>query len=382
MRTITPMRETLFDRKISKESVWKEAYEAVCKTYKNLQPNFEMKFDNFGGYRLMYTGKSTVQPPTILRRVPIGFVRAVPKRAVTEFSVMSSTHTNEQLLLLGPLRFANSDCSPNCEYNFSSLTGMVELKVKRRLLPGDEILVKYGPEFFEFQECKCRTCPLQERDEICKDTFYSLIDALPSELTIEVYAELSSDVAQAQQTAVHERSLSPSLPLSSKRRRLRAFDLLAEINSYELDPVDDASYELTVENLPEQPQLLPRVNEANLNDEQDSPGSKISVEISFNSEYESLCNSLDETVPIDDGIRISSPLPLIVPSHFNPQLSSITQDETRLEGQQQQKAAKEALFSGSSVSLDDAASLVEMFCCRFHLSDEGSSALHSLILMS
>ena len=43
IRTVTPMRETLFDRKISKDSVWKEAYEAVCKAYKNLQPNFEIK---------------------------------------------------------------------------------------------------------------------------------------------------------------------------------------------------------------------------------------------------------------------------------------------------------------------------------------------------
>ena len=261
----------------------------------------------------MYTGKSTAQPPTILRRIPIGFVRAVPEGAVTDLSVMSSTRTNEQLLLLGPLRFANSDCSPNCEYDFSSLAGIVELKVKRRLLPGDKILVKYGPEFFEFQECKCRTCWLQQRDEICNDTFYSLTDALLSELTIEIYAELSSDAARAQQTAVHERSLSPSLPHSSKRRRLRGFDLLAEINSYELDPVDDASYDLAVEILPEQHELLPRVNETNLN-EPDSLGSESSVEISFNSEDESLCNSLDETVPIDDGIRISSPLPLIVPS--------------------------------------------------------------------
>ena len=133
-----------------------------------------------------------------------------------------------------------------------------------------------------------------------------------------------------------------------------------------------------MENLQEQHELLPHVNEAYLN-EQDSLGNESSVEISFNSEDESLCNSLDETVPIDDGIRISSPLPLIVPSLFNPQLSSITQDETRFEDQQQHKASKEALFSGSSVTIDDAASLVEMFCCRFHLSDEGSSALHSLI---
>ena len=168
MCTVVPMRETLFERKITRDVAWREAYEAVCQAYNQLKPNFAIRQDNFGGYCLAYTGKVTVQASTIFRRVPIGFVRAVPDGVVTDLSVMSSQRTGEQLLLLGPLRFVNSDCSPNCEYEFSSSAGYVELRVKRRINPGEEILVKYGPEFFEFRECQCRTCEVKRRE----DTFF------------------------------------------------------------------------------------------------------------------------------------------------------------------------------------------------------------------
>ena len=93
-----------------------------------------------------------------MRRNPVGFVAAIPDGVVTDLSVMSSENTGEQLLLLGPVRFVNSDCTPNCEYDFTSDSGIVQLKVKQRISPGDELFVKYGPEFFEFNSCLCRTC--------------------------------------------------------------------------------------------------------------------------------------------------------------------------------------------------------------------------------
>ena len=159
MRTVvTPMRESIFHRKLAQDSRWAEAYKAVCDAYKRLEPKFAIRHDNFGGYRLIYTRKEVVPPATVFRQNPIGFVRAVPEGVVTDLSVMSSERTGEQLLLLGPMRFVNSDCTPNCEYDFSNMSGLVELRVKRRILPGDEIFVKYGPQFFEFNECKCRTC--------------------------------------------------------------------------------------------------------------------------------------------------------------------------------------------------------------------------------
>ena len=76
-----------------------------------------IRHNNFGGYRLLYVGKTVVQPPFVFRRKPVGFIRPIPDGVVTNLSVMSSERTGEQLLMLGPLRFGNSDCSPNCEYD-------------------------------------------------------------------------------------------------------------------------------------------------------------------------------------------------------------------------------------------------------------------------
>ena len=54
--------------------------------------------------------------------------------------------------------FRKSDCNPNGKYDFSSLdTTMVRLRTLRAIKPNDEIFVKYGPEFFETYENKCRT---------------------------------------------------------------------------------------------------------------------------------------------------------------------------------------------------------------------------------
>ena len=61
----------------------------------------------------MYSGKHPVNPPSVLRRNPVGFISVVPEGVVTDLSIMSSERTCEQYILLGPMRFVNSDCSPN-----------------------------------------------------------------------------------------------------------------------------------------------------------------------------------------------------------------------------------------------------------------------------
>ena len=144
MKTVEPMREPIFERKVAKEEMWKEAFTVLCKAYKDLNPLFNIEHDSYGGYRLLYRGKEEVKPPTVFKNVPVGFVRPVPQGVVTELSVMSSERTGKQLVLLGPIGFVNSDCKPNCEYDFSSDRGIAQLKVRRLILPGDELLVRYG----------------------------------------------------------------------------------------------------------------------------------------------------------------------------------------------------------------------------------------------
>ena len=72
---------------------------------------------------------------------------------------MCSETIGETLLLVVPIRFVNSDCNLNCGYdNYSSVPGVVQLRTKKRISSQSEILVKYDPDFFEQNSCKCQTC--------------------------------------------------------------------------------------------------------------------------------------------------------------------------------------------------------------------------------
>ena len=124
--------------------------------YANLVPNFKIDLDKHNGYRLLYVGSEDLKPSAVIKG-PVGFVRPIPN-GVTDWSVMCSERTGETLLLVGPVRFVNSDCNPNCEYDYSSVSGVVQLRTKKQISSNSEILVKYGPDFFKQNSCKCQTC--------------------------------------------------------------------------------------------------------------------------------------------------------------------------------------------------------------------------------
>ena len=93
MRTVKPMLETIYKKKLETNENWRNAYETVCAAYRNLNPLFSICYDNYGGYRLLYTGKSAVSAQTVFKRNPLGFVREVPEGVVTDLSIMSSERT-------------------------------------------------------------------------------------------------------------------------------------------------------------------------------------------------------------------------------------------------------------------------------------------------
>ena len=166
---VRPMSMRNFQEKLSSDALWKSVYDTLTRSYADLEGKFELQFDNYGGYKLVYIGEKTITGPFVIRNCPVGFVALFPDK-ISDLSVMTSRKTNNQLLLLGPMRFVNSDCSPNCEYDFSNDRGVVELRVKTRLKKGDEVLVTYGPDFFESHKCLCRsrTCQssLPEADNL------------------------------------------------------------------------------------------------------------------------------------------------------------------------------------------------------------------------
>ena len=186
MRTVEPLSEANLLKKLKRDKKWKETFEIVCNAYKSTVSSIL--------YRLIYTGKNVIKASCVLRRNLVGFIREVPEGVATNLSLMSSERTGKQLLLLGPMRFVNSDCSPNCEYDFSSELNIVQLRVKKRLNPGDEVFVKYGPDFFETNACLCRTCEIKSKADfqetvyfklILKDVLYELISSAVLEIRKE-----------------------------------------------------------------------------------------------------------------------------------------------------------------------------------------------------
>ena len=89
-----------------------ENFDAVCAAYKNLYPRFQIKYDSFGGYKLIYSDNKVLMPSTVLRRNPIGFLAPVAKNIVTDLSVMLSERTGETLLLLDHFVFLTRIANP------------------------------------------------------------------------------------------------------------------------------------------------------------------------------------------------------------------------------------------------------------------------------
>ena len=68
--------------------------------------------------------------------------------------------SSKDAFLLGPFRFVNHSCQPNCEYFMGYSCGLkyraVCLKVIRNIEVNEEITVKYGDDFFgNNDQCKC-----------------------------------------------------------------------------------------------------------------------------------------------------------------------------------------------------------------------------------
>lgn len=79
-----------------------------------------------------------------------------------DFSVIRSARKGCSQLLLGPARFVNHDCDPNCEFHRLGQSQMV-FRCLRDVGLNEEITTYYGDNYFEVEnaECMCRTCELR-----------------------------------------------------------------------------------------------------------------------------------------------------------------------------------------------------------------------------
>ena len=372
-----PMRESIFEKRLVRDKKFKEIFDIFFLAYKNLQPNFVICTDNYGGYRLCYKGKNPVFPPQVFRRNPVGFVAQVPDGVVTDLSVMSSERTGQQLLLLGPVRFVNSDCNPNVEYDFSSDYGIVQLRVKRKINPGDEIFVKYGPEFFESNACLCRTCHLQKLQET---QFEMIFDDLVAD---EIHEVLNSLVSQTKK----EKVVTPTQRSNPRKRKLRAREIIEKVHELTSSPLSN-------DESPVQPvRILPfQSNDRNLTNLAHESWSSESEEDLTSSEENTNCSTESDLTTEENMSDFSdaNSIPLIKLPTFD-SVSSIYPEESVISPAAEESfspdsfnssfadSASEKLFQGSKTTVDDAKTITRLFCSRYNLSDECSNSLHSLI---
>ena len=387
MRAVEPISEAIFERKINKDEKWKNAYNALCTAYQNLIPLFSIRHDKFGGYCLCYAGKNVVKPPYFFRRNPIGFVRDVPEGSVTNLSVMSSERTGRQLLLLGPVRFVNSDCEPNCEYDFSSESGIIQLSVKKKINPGDELFVKYGPDFFDNNACLCRTCELRKAVEVENSIKFDIfLEELCIEKLKEVVDESTVQVSKTENSVCR-----------SKKRRIKGRELVEMFNDLAEDPVNSfipqesttsASKKLIlgncVINIPSSDEFT---NECLQSDESSFEDIELetpqSVENVSDQNVQTVLNSIESSKndDLEDFSVIRASSPVLFDESFTFNLSLIG-EENPIDSLMTFVASQphfESLFDGSDITAQEASVLTDLFCSKFHCSDECAESLHSLV---
>ncbi|KAG0372465.1 Histone-lysine N-methyltransferase set9 [Mortierella sp. AD032] len=76
----------------------------------------------------------------------------------SDFSVIKTSRRGT-CLFLGPARFVNHDCDPNCSF-MSAGASAIYFKVQKPISINDEITTHYGDNYFgvDNQECLCATC--------------------------------------------------------------------------------------------------------------------------------------------------------------------------------------------------------------------------------
>ena len=87
----------------------------------------------------------------------------VARKSKRGFSIVESAR-HGPCMYLGPGRFVNHDCDPNCQLTAKSGMSMT-FKVVREIQVGEELTTFYGPNYFGLGNCECLCATCESRGE-------------------------------------------------------------------------------------------------------------------------------------------------------------------------------------------------------------------------
>ena len=128
---------------------------------------FKIEPDTFGGFGLFNKTGRVLKPRLEPIHKVVGIIEDIPtdlREKLTPLSIMKSSSTSREVVLLGVARFVNHSCMPNTRY-FQGYScdylryRTIRLQVNRSIYPDEEITVDYGDSFFgSIDEYKCEVC--------------------------------------------------------------------------------------------------------------------------------------------------------------------------------------------------------------------------------
>ena len=289
-----------------------------------------------------------MKPQSVIRG-PIGFLRPIPD-GVTDWSVMRSERTGENLILVGPIRFVNSDCNPNCEYDFSSSLGVFQLRTKRRITRQSELLAKYGPGFFEQNACRCRTCDIE----------------MQAEANLEINSYIDGIISETVHDLLNEKIVSENAP-TTVRPKKKTFETKRNVEMYDRKTASPVSGY--------QSQRSPDFTQSRY----DISWKRVPSDIPCCNEKPELSESVQSSDEMSEDIQTTHIPRISSPIEYQPLACSVpTVTEGCSKEELVERRSSVMLCSGSEVTLHEATSLLELFSSRFVLSDEASLALYSI----
>ena len=331
-----------FLKQCGREQSLAECYELCLASYKDLRGLYQIKHDAFGGYCLVYVGKD---------RIPDN---------ITDLSVIQKMSSpGVSFLMLGPVRFVNSDCDPNAEFDFSSDGKVVKLRAIKPIFPNTEILVKYSEDFFERYSCLCATCELSTSLENSR-IFYSdglLKEVLNDETWNVVNLALSEKASDDSKTVPRKR-----LDRISWADKLQAFKVAYESDDLVFDKSSDSTTLEHPVGFAESRTFHPS-------------------DVDNNGLNTSTMNSPPSPSIPAQKMKMSSPLSAksCHSPHFSVIASSVSMEFVYPSFESSLPGMSQPLFSGADVGVNNTILLLRSFCSRFHLSDFGMQKLHELI---